>query len=76
MAQILIRKLDEDLLRKLKVRAKAAGRSAEGEARALLQSALSRGTVKLGNLVGSGKQRGRTAREIDRYIKKLRDEWR
>jgi plasmid stability protein len=48
VAQILIRKLDDDLLRRLKMRAKAAGRSAEGEARAVLVSALSRGPVKLG----------------------------
>jgi len=76
VAQILIRKLDDDLLRRLKMRAKAAGRSAEGEARAVLISALSRGPVKLGSLVGSSKRSGRTAKEIDRYIKKLRDEWR
>jgi plasmid stability protein len=76
VAQILIRKLDDNLLRNLKARAKAAGRSAEGEARALLQSALSRGSVKLGSLAGSGEQTGRSAKKIDRYIKKLRDEWR
>jgi antitoxin FitA len=76
VGQILIRKLEDDLLRKLKARAKAAGRSAEGEARAVLKSALSGGSVKLGSLVGSGKQSGRTAKEIERYVKKLRDEWR
>jgi antitoxin FitA len=76
MGQILIRKLDDDLLRKLKMRAKAAGRSAEGEAREVLKTALSGGSVKLTSLLGSGKRSGRTAKEVDRYIKKLRDEWR
>jgi antitoxin FitA len=76
MGQILIRKLDDDLLRRLKARAKAAGRSAEAEAREVLKSTLGRSSRKLSGLIGSGKHSGRTTKEIDRYIRKLRDEWR
>lgn len=76
MGQILIRKFDDDLLRKLKARAKAQGRSAEAEAREVLKAALSRGSRKLGSLIGSGKRSARTPKEIDRYITKLRNEWR
>jgi plasmid stability protein len=76
MGQMLIRKLDDDVLRKLKARAKANGRSAEAEAREVLKSTLARNSPKLSSLIGSGKHAGRTAKEIDRYIRKLRNEWR
>jgi antitoxin FitA len=39
MSQILIRGLDEKMVAKLKVRAKRNGRSLEGEARSILESA-------------------------------------
>ena len=39
MGEILIRKLDDAVLRKLKARAKASGRSAESEAREMLKYA-------------------------------------
>jgi plasmid stability protein len=39
MSQILIRGLDEELVAKLKARAKRNGRSLEGEARTILESA-------------------------------------
>jgi antitoxin FitA len=76
MGQILIRRLDDDLLRRLKARAKAAGRSTEAEAREVLKSTLRRDPRKLSGLIGSGKHSGRTTKAIDRYIRKLRDEWR
>jgi plasmid stability protein len=76
MGQILIRKVNDDLLRKLKARAKAAGRSAEAEAREVLKAALTRGSAKLGRLIGSGKHSGRTVKQVDKYIRKLRNEWR
>jgi plasmid stability protein len=76
MGQMLIRKLDDDVLRKLKARAKANGRSTEAEAREVLKSTLARSSPKLCSLIGSGKHSGRTAKEIDRYIRKLRNEWR
>jgi plasmid stability protein len=40
MAALLVRRLDEDLVRRLKVRASAHGRSAEAEHRAILEAAL------------------------------------
>jgi len=40
MAQLLVRNLDEDLVRRLKQRAAAAGRSAEAEHRMILEQAL------------------------------------
>jgi plasmid stability protein len=40
MAQLLVRNLDDDLVRRLKMRAVAAGRSAEAEHRLILEQAL------------------------------------
>ena len=40
MAQLVVRRLDDDLVRALKVRAARKGRSAEEEHREILQSAL------------------------------------
>jgi plasmid stability protein len=40
MASLLVRRLDEDLVRRLKARAAAHGRSAEAEHRAILEAAL------------------------------------
>lgn len=40
MATLIVRKLDEDLVQRLKARAKAHGRSAEAEHRAILQDVL------------------------------------
>jgi len=40
MATLLVRRLDEDLVRRLKVRASAHGRSAEAEHRAILEAVL------------------------------------
>ena len=40
MAQLLVRKVDEDLVRRLKLRAAAAGRSVEAEHRLILEEAL------------------------------------
>lgn len=40
MATLLVRRLDEDLVRRLKARAFAHGRSAEAEHRAILEAAL------------------------------------
>jgi antitoxin FitA len=41
MATLIVRKLDDDLVQRLKARAKAHGRSAEAEHRLILQEALS-----------------------------------
>jgi antitoxin FitA len=40
VATLLVRRLDADLVRRLKVRASAHGRSAEAEHRAILEAAL------------------------------------
>ncbi|HEX6111981.1 MAG TPA: hypothetical protein VFZ10_06715 [Geminicoccaceae bacterium] len=40
MATLLVRRLDQDLVRRLKVRASAHGRSAEAEHRAILEAVL------------------------------------
>jgi plasmid stability protein len=40
MASLIVRRLDEDLVRRLKARALAHGRSAEAEHRAILEAAL------------------------------------
>jgi len=40
MAQLLVRNVDDDLVRRLKMRAAAAGRSAEAEHRLILEQAL------------------------------------
>jgi plasmid stability protein len=40
MAQLLVRNVDDDLVRRLKTRAAAAGRSAEAEHRLILEQAL------------------------------------
>jgi plasmid stability protein len=42
MGQLLVRKLDDDLIRRLKQRAAAAGRSVEAEHRAILEATLRR----------------------------------
>jgi len=41
MAQLTVRKLDDELVRALKIRAAERGRSAEAEVRAILKEALS-----------------------------------
>ncbi len=40
MAQLIVRKLDDDLVRRLKIRAARNGRSAEAEHRPILAAAL------------------------------------
>jgi antitoxin FitA len=56
MAQLLVRNLDDDLVSRLKMRAVAAGRSAEAEHRLILEQAL-RSDVK------AFKERARRLRE-------------
>jgi antitoxin FitA len=42
MASLIVRRLDDDLVRRLKARARAHGRSTEAEHRAILEAALRR----------------------------------
>ena len=46
MASLHVRNLDDDLVRKLKIRAAQNGRSAEAEHREILKQALSEGTTE------------------------------
>ena len=76
MGQILIRKLDQAVIDKLKARAKARGRSAEAEARDILSKEIEgRARRSLTDLIGSGWHAGRSLEEIDRYLRQLREEW-
>jgi antitoxin FitA len=76
---MLIRKLDDKVIKKIKARAKAHGRSAEAEVRDILESAVEstgeRGRIPLTDLIGAARRSGRSQAEIDRYIRELRDEW-
>lgn len=45
MADITVRRLDDDVIRRLKERAAGHGRSMEAEARAILTSAVTRGDL-------------------------------
>jgi plasmid stability protein len=77
MAQILVRKLDEDVLIKIKARAKKNRRSAEAEVRDILSGAVKARRARrpsLESLIGSGNM-GRSQDEIDAYVRALRDEW-
>ena len=77
MAQILIRRLEDDLMANMKKRAKANGRSAEAEAREALRRAFGAAITNprpLSELMGAGSKWGRSKEEIDAYIRALRDE--
>lgn len=79
MAQILVRKLDDDVLSKIKARAKTNRRSAEAEVREILAAAVAthrRGAHRpsLTSLIGAGGRR-RTTEEINAYVRALREEW-
>jgi plasmid stability protein len=77
MGQIIIRKLDDDILERIKARAKANGRSAEAEVREILSEAVAPPQGKprsLSSFIGSVRG-NRSQAEIDAYVRKLRDEW-
>ena len=77
MGQMLIRKLDDKVIKKIKARAKANGRSAE--VRDLLTKAVasteSQRRNSLVELIGSGGRSFRNSEEINAWIRELRDEW-
>ena len=73
--------MDDAVLDAVKSRAKANNRSAEAELRAIISNAVEapvhtppKGRKRLSDLVGSI-QSGRTAEEIVKEIRALRDEW-
>jgi antitoxin FitA len=78
MGQIVVRKLDDAVLAKLKARAKANKRSAEAELREILTQALKKPEAAkrppLSALIGSARA-GRSQAEIDAYVRQLRSEW-
>jgi len=77
MGQILVRKLDDVVLAKLKVRAKANKRSAEAEVRDILTQAMKpkqNRRLPLSALAGSARS-GRNQAEVEAYVRKLREEW-
>jgi plasmid stability protein len=77
MGQILVRKLDDGVLKRIKARAKSHGRSTEAEVREILIDAVSGPAEKkrsLSSFVGSVRS-NRTQAEVDAYVRKLRDEW-
>lgn len=77
MAQITVRKLDDDVLDTLKARAKVNNRSTEAEIREILERSARephREGRSLLSLVGSVPS-SRTTEEIVSEIRALRDEW-
>lgn len=81
MGQIVIRQLDDAVLNAVKSRAKANNRSAEAEVRAIISTAVEapvqtppKRRKRLSDLVGSIPS-GRTAEEIVKEIREMRDEW-
>jgi antitoxin FitA len=77
MGQILVRKLDDAVLARIKSRARANKRSAEAEVRDILAAAVSPPSGRrkpLASLIGAGRP-GRGQAEIDAYVRGLRDEW-
>ena len=77
MGQILVRNVDDAVLKGLKVQAKANGRSAEAEVREILAAAVpqtGKPRKPLASLIGKAVA-GRSQSEIDAYIRALRDEW-
>lgn len=65
MASIVIRRLDEDTERRLRVRASQHGRSMEEEARAILKSALATSEQAEDNLVQSIRRRFAGVRGVE-----------
>lgn len=77
MGQILIRKIDDGVLAKLKARAKANARSTEAEVRSILTEAIVTEVgdhVPVSSLIGAAAS-GRRQEEIVDYVRALRDEW-
>jgi plasmid stability protein len=79
MGQMLIRKLDDKVIKKIKARAKANGRSAEAEVRDLLTETVMTSETQqrksLVDLIGSAGRLFENQKEIDDWVRQLRDEW-
>ena len=75
MTQLLVRKLDEDLVRRLKERAARAGRSAEAEHRLILEQALRPGKPSFAERARRHREalRGRAHSDSAELIRQDRD---
>jgi plasmid stability protein len=75
MPDILIRGLDDETLRRLKVRAKRHGRSLQGEAKMLLEKAAGAGPEELAAMLDGWKERfaGRQLADSAALISEDRD---
>ena len=75
MAQLLVRKVDDDLVHRLKLRAAAAGRSVEAEHRIILEQALRARTGRFAERAAAlrGRTRGRTTGDAATLIRGDRD---
>jgi antitoxin FitA len=76
MGQMLIRRLDDDVLDRLRARARENNRSVEAEARTILGEVLAPEPPRprLSDFIGIVPT-GRTQAEIDADVTALRDEW-
>ena len=77
MGQIIVRKIDDDVLKRIRARAEANGRSTEAEVREILNEAVAprrRARRSLSSFIGSVQSK-RSQAEIDAYVRGLRDEW-
>jgi antitoxin FitA len=75
MGQLLVRKVDDDLIRRLKERAAMAGRSAEAEHRLLLEQALRPGKPSFAERARRHREalRGRVHSDSAELIREDRD---
>ena len=75
MATITVRNLSEDVVEKLKERARLNGRSMEQEVRQILESCTLDRTAVLEKIKASWKRQTRptTAEEVNRWIREMRD---
>ena len=77
MGQIIVRKIDDDVLKRIRARAEANGRSTEAEVREILNEVVAprrRAPRSLSSFIGSVQSK-RSQAEIDAYVRGLRDEW-
>lgn len=76
MAQLIVRGLDDDIVRSLKIRAARRGRSAEAEHRAILESVLRPSEEDFARLAAElrARTRGRVHVDSGDLVREMRDE--
>jgi plasmid stability protein len=75
MAQLLVRNLEDEILVKLKTRAKENNRSTEAEVRSIIASALQTSPKKKRSLMSYVGSVPATIKDPVAYVNALRDEW-